>query len=126
MHSIVTKPNQEATFTLTNPQRQNPGTVKIKTTEKKSDYGKTECQFNVSLTSTSGISESMFFIISSSSAPGKFTPVFKSENQKGTNKYFKWGRVFTNTDKLANSNDSQQIMIKAFKYDNSGNGNHKK
>ena len=82
----------------------------IKATEKKSDYGKTECQFNMSLGSNNAQNfqslGSVFLVIYSENIPNKPVPVFKSENQKSVRSMFKWGRVFTNTDKLANNNDN--------------------
>ena len=55
--------------------------------------------------------------------PGEFKPVYKSENKKN-NKGFKWSKVFSDTDTLADGNKSSEILFQLFAYNN--NGNHKK
>ena len=50
-------------------------------------------------------------------------PVYKSENQKTRAGKFKFGRVFSNTDALANNLYDQPIKLKIYQYGK--NGSHK-
>ena len=61
----------------------------------------------------------MFFILYKADQTPK--PIYKSENQVNQGGMFRFGRVFSDTDKLADSKDGQDIIIKVFQHDRAGN-----
>ena len=48
------------------------------------------------------------------SSTGQMKPVYKSENQKCLKGVFTFGRVFSDTDRLANSIDNEEITFKFY------------
>jgi len=123
LHQIVTKPNQTAAFDLVNALSKKPtGQAKIQATEKKADYGRTECQFDLQV-AQSGIqaNQSVFFVLYRTNSSGSSQPVYKSENQRALGNQYKFGRVFSDTDTLANSMDNLDIFLKLFQYQSAGN-----
>ena len=86
--------------------KSNRGQVKIQAQEKRADYGKTECQFDMIITQCGSYGSSSLFIMLYRTNPnGSTQPVYKSENQKLFNGQFKFGRVFSDTDTLANGQE---------------------
>lgn len=47
-------------------------------------------------------------------------PVYKTENQSSKNG-FKYQRIFSDTDQLANNKESQNIIVKAYRFSLAGN-----
>lgn len=51
---------------------------------------------------------------------GSTQPVYKTENQKMWQNAFSFKRIFTDTDRLADSKDENTIFVKVFKFVKSG------
>ena len=66
-------------------------------------------------------SSSLFLMLYRTNPNGTTQPVYKSENQRIGNGAFKFVRVFSDTDTLANSMDASEIFVKIYRYDKSGN-----
>lgn len=122
LHQVITKANQEITMKLENAvAKGNRGNITLKAEEKRQDYGQTECQFELTVTDAGRYGAyPLFMMLHKTNQNGSTQPVYKSENQKQWQNKFSFKRVFSDTDRLANSIDESTIYVKIFKFEKSG------
>ena len=118
---VVSGRNQEANGQLDLHGRQGNSKIKIMGSEKKANYGASEASFL--LEGNINHSGMIFALINKFKGPGKYQPVFKTECTPKQNGKFEFG-VIMDTDTLCDANDSQEILVQMFSYDEKGN--HKK